>query len=192
MRAQLLAALKVVVAFTLILGLAYPLIVTGIAQVAFNDKADGSLIEQNGRVIGSSLIGQQFTGDRWFHPRPSAAGDGYDPQASSGSNLGPTNPELIETVEERVQDYREQNGLAADTRVPVDAVTTSASGLDPHISKANARLQARRVADARGFPVARVRELIDANTDDPSFGFLGEPGVNVLKLNLALKRAARS
>jgi potassium-transporting ATPase KdpC subunit len=192
MRAQLLAALKVVVAFTLILGLAYPLIVTGIAQVAFNDKADGSLIEQNGRVIGSSLIGQQFTGDRWFHPRPSAAGDGYDPQASSGSNLGPTNPELIETVEERVQDYREQNGLAADARVPVDAVTTSASGLDPHISKANARLQARRVADARGFPVARVRELIDANTDDPSFGFLGEPGVNVLKLNLALKRAARS
>jgi potassium-transporting ATPase KdpC subunit len=192
MRAQLLAALKVVVAFTLILGLAYPLIVTGIAQVAFNDKADGSLIEQNGRVIGSSLIGQQFTGDRWFHPRTSAAGDGYDPQASSGSNLGPTNPEFIETVEERVQDYREQNGLAADTRVPVDAVTTSASGLDPHISKANARLQARRVADARGFPVARVRELIDANTDDPSFGFLGEPGVNVLKLNLALKRAARS
>ncbi len=146
-RAQLLAAIKVLVVFTLLLGIGYPLLVTGVAQLAFADKADGSLVEEDGRVVGSSLIGQQFTGDEWFHPRPSAAGDGYDAQASSGSNLGPTNPELIDTVEAaRGGVPRARNGLDADEPVPVDAVTASGSGLDPHISRANAEYQARRVS----------------------------------------------
>ena len=186
MRAQLLAAVKVLLAITLLVGVGYPLVVTGIAQVAFNDKADGSLITRNGKVIGSDLLGQAFAGDKWFQPRPSAAD--YDAQASGGTNLGPTNPELITTVEERVADYRAANGLADNVPVPVDAVTSSGSGLDPHISKANAEYQARRVAEARGMSLNQVRQLIADNTDEPSLGFLGEPGVNVLKLNLALQR----
>jgi K+-transporting ATPase ATPase C chain len=187
MRAQLLAALKVLVAVTLLVGVAYPLVVTGIAQVAFHDQADGSLITEHGRVIGSSLLGQSFTGDTWFQPRPSAAGDGYDAQASAGTNLGPTNPDLVKAVAKRVVKYREANGLAATEPVPVDAVTSSASGLDPHISPANAQYQARRVAAARGVSMKKLNLLIDENTDQPSLGFLGEPGVNVLKLNLALR-----
>ena len=190
MRAQLLAAIKVLVVFTLLLGIGYPLLVTGVAQLAFADKADGSLVEEDGRVVGSSLIGQQFTGDEWFHPRPSAAGDGYDAQASSGSNLGPTNPELIDTVETRVEEYRARNGLDADEPVPVDAVTASGSGLDPHISRANAEYQARRVSAERDISMTTLRRLIDANTDERSLGFLGEPGVNVLLLNLAVRRTA--
>lgn len=190
MRAQVWAAIKIFLAMTLLVGIAYPLVVTGIAQVAFNDKADGSLIEENGTVVGSSLIGQQFEGDRWFHPRPSAAD--YDALASGGTNLGPTNPELIKTLEQRVKQYRETNGLSVNERVPVDAVTASGSGLDPHISKLNAKFQARRVAEARGIPMKKVQQLIDDNTDDASLGFLGQPGVNVLKLNLALRNAARA
>jgi K+-transporting ATPase ATPase C chain len=190
MRAQVRAAIKMFLAMTLLVGIAYPLVVTGIAQVAFNDKADGSLIEEHGRVIGSELLGQQFKGQEWFQPRPSAAD--YDGLASGGTNLGPTNPELIKTVKQRVKEYREANGLAANERVPVDAVTASGSGLDPHISKLNAKYQAQRVAEARGISEKKLEQLIDDNTDDASLGFLGEPGVNVLKLNLALKRLANA
>jgi K+-transporting ATPase ATPase C chain len=190
MRAQLWAAIKIFLAMTLLVGVGYPLLVTGIAQLAFEHEADGSLIEQNGRVVGSELLGQQFEGDEWFQPRPSA-GD-YDALASGGTNLGPTNPELIEAVAQRVEQYREANGLSGGDRVPVDAVTSSGSGLDPHISKLNARYQARRVARARGISVKKVRQLIDDNTDDASLGFLGEPGVNVLTLNLALRQLAES
>ena len=188
MRAQLWAAVKIFVAITLIVGVGYPLVVTGIAQVAFADKADGSFVERDGKVVGSSLIGQAFTGKKWFQPRPSAAD--YDGLASGGTNLGPTNPDLIDTVQQRVKQYRKVNGLSAGTRVPVDAVTSSGSGLDPHISEANANLQAARVADARGLSLKTVKQLIADNTDEPSLGIFGQPGVNVLQLNLALERAS--
>jgi potassium-transporting ATPase KdpC subunit len=167
-------------------GIAYPLAVTGVAQVAFPGQADGSLVERDGVVVGSRLIGQSFTGQRYFHPRPSAAGDGYDAMSSSASNLGPTNEDLLSSVRERVADYRSENGLSADEQVPVDAVTASGSGLDPHISKANARLQAQRVARERGLSLDDVLSLVDEHTNGRSLGFLGEPGVNVLELNLAL------
>lgn len=189
MRAQLWAAVKIFVAITLVVGVGYPLVVTGIAQLAFSDKADGSFVERNGTVVGSSLIGQSFTGAKWFQPRPSAAD--YDGLASGGTNLGPTNPDLIDTVAQRVKQYRKVNGLAANAKVPVDAVTSSGSGLDPHISEANAALQAPRVAEARGLTVAQVRRLIADNTDEPSLGIFGQPGVNVLQLNLALERASQ-
>ena len=133
--------------FTAICGVAYPLVVTAVAQVGWKDTANGSLIERDGVVVGSELIGQPFSSPEYFHPRPSAAGDGYDGAASSGSNLGPTNPDYLATVAERVAAYRDVNGLGADVLVPVDAVTASGSGLDPHISVRNAKLQAPRVAD---------------------------------------------
>lgn len=200
MRAQLLAGLRALLVLTLLCGLAYPLAVTGIAQLAFHDKADGSLVREDGEVVGSSLIGQSFTGEEYFHTRPSAAGaaaagaEGADPDdlsqvASGASNLGPTNPELLDTVAERVDAYRDENGLDPDTRVPVDAVTASGSGLDPHISVANARLQAPRVADARGLDVDDVLALVDEHTASRTLGFLGEKGVNVLELNLDLDRS---
>ena len=182
MRRQLLPALVVFLAFTVLTGLAYPLAITGAAQVAFPSRADGSLVERDGRVLGSRLIGQQFEGARYFHPRPSAAGDGYDAMASSASNLGPLNQDLLAEVGERRAAYRAQNGAAA----PVDALTASGSGLDPHISPENAREQARRVARERGLPLADVLALVNEHTDGRSLGFLGEPGVNVLELNLAL------
>jgi K+-transporting ATPase ATPase C chain len=216
MRAQLLAGLRALLALTVICGLAYPLLVTGIAQAAFGDKADGSLVKRDGQVVGSSLIGQTFTALEYFHGRPSAAGAGAtgsrvdvldaDGQptgktepadlsdlgvvASGASNLGPTNRDLLDEVAQRVKDYRRENGLAADVRVPVDAVTSSGSGLDPEISVANARLQAARVAKARGVPEATVLRLIDKHTSGRSLGFLGESGVNVLALNLDLDRTA--
>ncbi|MCW1884392.1 K(+)-transporting ATPase subunit C [Luteolibacter flavescens] len=167
---------------------AYPLIVTGISRTVFTDKADGSLIkDSSGKVVGSSLIGQTFTGEKYFHPRPSAAGaNGYDGASSSGTNLGPTSQKLADQVKERVAAYRITNGLAADQEVPADAVTASGSGLDPHISPANAALQASRVAKARNLPEEEVRSVIDDNTDKPDLGIFGEPRVNVLKLNLAL------
>lgn len=188
MRAQLIAALRAVLVFTLLLGVGYPLAVTGLAQIGFTDQANGSLIEVDGNVVGSSLIGQSFVGDEWFHSRPSAAGPdaGYDASASGASNLGPTNPKLLAAVDERVRQYRTQNGLAADQAVPIDAVTSSGSGLDPHISVANAQLQAPRVASARGISTDRVLALVSANTDGRALGFLGEPGVNILQLNIAL------
>jgi K+-transporting ATPase ATPase C chain len=186
LRRQLAPAVVAFLAFTLVTGLAYPLVVTGIAQVAFPTPADGSLVERHGRVVGSRLVGQPFAGDRYFHPRPSAAGDGYDAMASSASNLGPTNPALLRAVRQRVGAYRRENGLAAGQIVPVDAVTASASGLDPDISVANARLQAARVARARGLRVSEVLSLVGRHTSGRSLGFLGEPAVNVLELNLAL------
>ena len=165
----------------------YPLVVFGVSQILFHDKANGSLIvDKDGTIHGSRLIGQQFTLDKYFHPRPSAAGNGYDPTSSSGSNLGPTSQKLNDAIVQRIADYRAQNNLDTNAPVPADAVTASGSGLDPHISLRNAELQTPRVAKARGLGEDKVRELIRANTDSADLGILGEPGVNVLALNLAL------
>ena len=183
---QLRPALVAVLVFTAICGLAYPLLDTAIAQIGWRDTANGSLIERDGVVVGSELIGQSFVSPQYFHPRPSAAGDGYDGAMSSGSNLGPTNPDLLSTVAERVATYRDENGLGDDVLVPVDAVTASGSGLDPHISVRNATLQAPRVAAERGVDASDVLALVDAHTEDRPLGILGDPGVNVLRLNLAL------
>jgi len=255
MRRQFLTGLLMTIALTVLVGLIYPLVMTGVAQVAFHDRANGSFVSENGRVVGSSLIGQNFVlknGDpdpRYFQPRPSAAGDGYDPMSSGGSNNGPSNANLIgnvpgvatdsstgqplrsnpyatpsdpycvpvqatdkdgtgitdksgdavyeknsdgtyvcdaNTVPERVLAYRSFNKLSATTKVPVDAVTASGSGLDPDISVANARLQAARVAQARKLPVSQVLDLVDRHTDKRQLGIFGEETVNVLDLNLAL------
>ena len=166
----------------------YPLAVTGISKLVFADKANGSLIvDKNGTIIGSELIGQNFKSEGYFHPRPSAAGAiGYDAANSSGSNLGPTSQKLADQVRERIAAYRASNGLTETQPIPADAVTASASGLDPHISPANAALQVARVAKVRGMTPEKVNELITANTDKADLGFLGMDGVNVLKLNLAL------
>jgi K+-transporting ATPase ATPase C chain len=167
----------------------YPLVVFGIGQAVFRDKADGSLIvDASGAVRGSRLIGQQFTGEKYFHSRTSAAGNGYDATSSGGSNLGPTSQKLHDSIAQNVADYRSQNGLATNAPVPADAVTASASGLDPHISPENAELQVARVARVRSLNAEEIRKLIRQNTDAPDFGFLGDPGVNVLTLNLALDR----
>lgn len=241
MKRQLLPAFRMMLVLTVVLGLLYPLVILGVAQGLFKDKANGSqVIGSNGQLIGSSLLGQSFTQDKYFWGRPSAAGINAsgsldsngkpgDPAdltiiASGASNLGPTNDKLVgecvpvpkkdqsgnavvdgqgnavndtypdgtpmcdpSSVSQRVLAYRKANGLSADTLVPVDAVTSSGSGVDPHISIANARLQAARVAKARGIDVAKVNSLIDANTDGAVLG-MGEPGVNVLALNLALDR----
>lgn len=241
MRRQLLPAVRMLLVLTVITGLAYPLAMTGIAQVLFKDKANGSMVKDaSGKVVGSKLLGQSFSAPEYFHPRPSSAGAGAsgstvaetdadgnevlgpDGEAnqvpadvsdaasgvnnSSASNLGPTNeaflvgeddpetPDVDEAddsgVDARIRDYREENGLASDVAVPVDAVTGSGSGLDPHISIANARVQATRVASTRDLDVAQVQKLVDDHTDGRSLGFLGEPGVNVLTLNLALDELA--
>jgi K+-transporting ATPase ATPase C chain len=167
----------------------YPLVVFGISQMLFHDKANGSLIvDQDGTVRGSKLLAQGFTADKYFHPRPSAAGNGYDAAGSSGSNLGPTSQKLNDAIKDRVAAYRKANGLNESEVVPADAVTTSGSGLDPHISLRNAELQIPRVAKARGVSEEKLRELINQNTDGPDLGFLGEAGVNVLTLNRALDR----
>jgi potassium-transporting ATPase KdpC subunit len=187
---QLRPAVLAIAVFTVILGFAYPLVVTAIAQVGWGDTADGSLIESDGVVVGAELIGQPFVSPQYFHPRPSAAGDGYDGSASSGSNLGPTNPEFLATVGERVALYRGENGLGDDVLVPVDAVTASASGLDPHISVRNAQLQAARVADARDMTLDEVLIAVGEHTTDRVLGMLGDPGVNVLELNVALDAAS--
>jgi len=208
MRRQLLPAIMMMVVFTLVLGVAYPLVVTGIAAAGFSDKANGSEVKVAGKVVGSNLLGQTFTKAKYFHGRPSAAGaaaagtDAADPNnanktvpndpkdlsqdISSGSNWGPTNPDLLAAVKQRVADYRKENGLGKNVKVPVDAVTASGSGLDPQISIANARIQAHRVARVRRLSLATVNKLIDEHTDQRSLGFLGEPGVNVLGLNVAL------
>jgi len=165
----------------------YPLLVWGIAQLAFPNKANGSLIvAKDGTVRGSQLIGQGFTAEKYFHPRPSAAGNGYDAANSGGSNYGPTSQKLYDAIKDRIAAYRKENGLPETEPVPADAVTASGSGLDPHIGLRNAELQVARVAKARGLNPEKVRALIQQNIDAPDWGVLGEPGVNVLKLNLAL------
>ncbi|MDB6068465.1 MAG: K+-transporting ATPase, subunit [Pedosphaera sp.] len=167
----------------------YPLVVYGLAQTLFHDKANGSLItDASGTLRGSALLGQQFTGDKYFNSRPSAAGNGYDGTASGGSNLGPTSQKLNDAIKDRIEDYRKKNGLKDSDPVPADAVTASGSGLDPHISLRNAELQLPRVAKARGLAESKVEEFVVLNTDDRDLGLLGEPGVNVLKLNLALDK----
>lgn len=169
----------------------YPLIVFGISQTLFRDKANGSLIvDKDGTVRGSKLLGQNFSADKYFHPRPSAAGNGYDAANSSGSNLGPTSQKLNDAIKDRIEAYRKENSLSADASVPADAVTASGSGLDPHISLGNAEVQIARVAKARGLDEGKVRQLIQENTEGRDFGVFGEPGVNVLKLNLALDSVA--
>src|SRR5512133_668578 len=169
----------------------YPLVVFGLGQALFHEKANGSLIrDAKGTVLGSSLLGQQFTSDKYFHSRPSSAGNGYDASNSSGRNLGPTSQKLRDSIAQNLTDYRSQNGLATNAPVPADAVTSSGSGLDPHISPENAELQMARVAKARGMTQDQLRNLIHQNTDGPDFGVLGDAGVNVLELNLALDRLA--
>ena len=178
------------VVFSAVCGLAYPYAITGIAQAVLNRQANGSLIQQDGQDVGSSLVGQNFSSPAYFHPRPSAAGtDGYDARASSGSNLGPSSQVLATTVAGNVDAVRTDNNLAADAKVPVDAVTASGSGLDPHISPAYAQVQIARVAQARSAQIADVQKLVDENRDGSTFGVLGEARVNVLKLNLALDKA---
>ena len=165
----------------------YPLVVFGISQALFHDKANGSLIlDTDGTVRGSKLLAQVFTADKYFHPRPSAAGTGYDAASSSGSNLGPTSQKLNDAIKDRVDAYRKENGLKENDPVPADAVTASGSGLDPHISLRNAELQLPRVAKARAVSEEKLRELIKQNTGARDFGLLGDPGVNVLTLNRAL------
>jgi K+-transporting ATPase ATPase C chain len=200
MRRQLVPALVMMLVMTVLLGLVYTFSFTGLAQVIAPDKANGSLVQVDGKDVGSELMGQAWVTKKgeplrqYFQSRPSAAtsttDNGYDPTLSLGSNWGPLEPDFLQAVAQRVQDYRELNGLADDALVPVDAVTASASGLDPNISIANARLQAARVAGERGLSVKRVRALIDEHTDGRTFGFLGEKRVNVLFLNLALDEIA--
>jgi potassium-transporting ATPase KdpC subunit len=181
-------AVLMVVVLTVLLGIVYPLLMTGISQVLFPSQANGSLVrDDGGTVIGSAYLGQNFSDPKYFHPRPSAAGsDGYDATSSGGSNYGPTNQKLIAAVQDRTTAYRAENGLADEAPVPVDAVTTSASGLDPDISPANAQLQVNRVARARGLSAQQVQSIVDQNTDGRTLFVLGEPRVNVLKLNMAL------
>jgi K+-transporting ATPase ATPase C chain len=186
----LIAEFRVSILLTLLLAVLccgiYPVVVWAVAQGVFPHKANGSLVEANGKVVGSSLLAQGFSSPAHFHPRPSAAGQGYDAADSGGSNLGPTSKKLIDGVRQRAAEFRAANGLRPEALLPVDAVTASASGLDPHISVDNARLQAGRVAKARGLPREEILRRIDVHTEPRSLMILGEPGVNVLMLNLDL------
>jgi potassium-transporting ATPase KdpC subunit len=182
---NLIVAFLMTIVTTILLGLIYPLAVTGIAQVLFPDKANGQLIEQNGNVVGSRLIGQGFSSPGYFRPRPSAAGTGYDAANSAGTQFGPTNKKLIDAVKANVEAARKENPNAP---VPIDLVTASASGFDPHISPAAAAFQVPRVARERGMSESAVQAVVAANTEGRQLGFFGEPRVNVLELNLALDR----
>lgn len=181
---QLLTALKTVLVLTVVLGVLYPLLVLGLGRLGLSHRADGSLITVDGQVVGSRLIGQAFDGDQWFQPRPSASD--YDAQASGGSNTGPNDPELVTAIAERRATIARRDGVPP-AEVPADAVTASASGLDPFISPAYAELQVDRVARIRGVPADRVRLLVQQHTTGRTLGFLGEPRVNVVELNLALQ-----
>jgi K+-transporting ATPase ATPase C chain len=186
---ELLPALRINIFLTIVFGLVYPLGITGLCQALFPHQANGSLITAGGKVIGSEIIGQNFTRPEYFHPRPSAAGDkGYDATASGGSNYGPTNKKLIDRVSASVDQFRAENPDYHGP-IPADLVTASASGLDPDISPDSARAQAARVAKARGMSPDQAAQLISQFTQSPTLGFLGEPRVNVLKLNLALDQA---
>ena len=188
MSTHLLPAFRLTLVLTVLTGVIYPAVVTGIAQVAFPAQANGSLQAVGGRVVGSRLIGQHSSKPEYFHPRPSAAGaNGYDAGASSGSNLGPTSQKLIDRVKGAAAQYRRENPGHTGP-IPPDAITASGSGLDPHITPANAEIQAARVAAARGVDVGRVRGLVAAATEEPWLGLFGEPRVNVLALNLSLDR----
>ena len=183
---QIGPAFRVTLLFTILTGIIYPGVVTGLCQILFRDQANGSLVSVNGQVVGSSLIGQNFAKPEYFQPRPSAAGnDGYDPTASGGSNYGPTNQKLIDRVKASVDKFRKENPDYSGP-IPADLVTASASGLDPHLSPASAYAEAPRIAKARGVDVEAIREIIASNTEGRQLGFLGEPRVGVLALNLAL------
>ena len=196
MTRTLASSFAAVVVFTAVLGFGYPALMTGFATLAFNDESTGSLVERDGTVVGSRLAAQAFTSPRYFHPRPSGTSPAYNAGATTFANLGPTNPDLAKNVRAAARSIlaveRPYNPGLTIGRIPVDAVTTSGSGIDPHISPAYAALQSRRIADVRNLPLATVQTLVDDNTDGRSLGFLGEPGVNVLELNLALdKETAR-
>jgi len=183
---QLMPALRMTILLTVLTGFLYPGVVTALCQVLFRNQANGSLVKINGQVVGSSLLGQNFTKPEYFHGRPSAAGnDGYDPTASGGSNLGPTSQKLYDRVKASADQFRKENPAFSGS-IPADALTASGSGLDPHISIANAQAQVARVAQARGANPDIIRKLVDAGTESRDLGFLGESRINVLKLNLAL------
>ncbi|CAN5368556.1 potassium-transporting ATPase subunit KdpC [soil metagenome] len=190
---QTWTALRALVVFTIVLGIGYPLLVTGIGQLAVNNQANGSLVQVDGKTVGSVLIGQSFTDadgnalPEWFQSRPSAAGKGYDGGASSGSNYGPENKDLVSAIGDRQAAIEQADGVTA-SQIPADAVTASASGLDPHISPAYARLQVARVAEARGIPEQKVSDLVESMIQQRDLGYLGEPTVNVLQLNIALAK----
>ena len=188
MRYQLTQAFRFTLLMTVLTGLIYPGVVTGLCQLLFSRPANGSLLEVNGQIVGSTLLGQNFSKPEYFHPRPSAAGnDGYDATASNGSNLGPTNQKLIDRVKGDIEKFRKENP-AYQGPIPADMVTTSASGLDPDISPASALAQAPRVAQARGIAVEKLTQVIGTHTEGRRLGFLGEPRVNVLLLNLDLNQ----
>jgi K+-transporting ATPase ATPase C chain len=185
---RLWTAIKMTLVLTLLTGIIYPVLITVVGETIFPFQAQGSLITHDGHVVGSQLIGQNFSAPGYFHPRPSAAGNGYDSTSSSGSNLGPTNKTLIDTVRQRLKEVVEQNPGSAPADVPVSQVTASGSGLDPEITPAGADMQVARVAKARGMTVEAVTDLVRENTRSRWAGVIGEPGVNVLQLNLALDK----
>jgi potassium-transporting ATPase KdpC subunit len=187
MKRNLMIAVRFTLVTTVLFGLGYPLVVTGLSQWIFPKQANGSLIERNGQVVGSRLIGQGFSGDGYFHPRPSAAGNGYDPLASGGSNLGPTNQALVTRVQQDVAKWQQEN---PGTPIPSDLVTTSGSGLDPDISPASAEFQVARIAKARGMSAEEVRKIVAKHTKPRQYGIFGEARVNVLELNLDLDATA--